>query len=95
MPTWPCHIKMALFEEIRWLEGFEMRENSKILVIDDEEYIRDIVSQFFGQYGCQAAAEDGQEGISLASRYPFDLIFSGPEHAQCNGYGGPAENPGG
>lgn len=53
-----------------------MRENSKILVIDDEENIRDIVSQFFGQYGCQvASAEDGQEGISLASRYPFDLIF--------------------
>lgn len=62
-----------------------MRENSKILVIDDEEYIRDIVSQFFGQYGCQvAAAEDGQEGICLASRYPFDLIFSGPDPRASN-----------
>ena len=85
MTTWHFHVVMAFFEEIRWLEGFEMRENSKILVIDDEEYTRDIVSQFFGQYGCQvASAEDGQEGICLASRYPFDLIFSGPEPRASN-----------
>ena len=64
----------------------------KTMGIDDDEYIRDIVSQFFGQQGCQAA-EDGQEGISLTSRYPFDVIISGPAHAQCNGYGGPSEKP--
>jgi type IV pilus assembly protein PilB len=53
-----------------------MRENAKILVVDDEESIRDIVTQFFEQSGCRvSSAGDGQEGIDRATQSPFDLIF--------------------
>ena len=53
-----------------------MRDNAKILVIDDEDSIRDIVSQFFEQYGCSVrSASDGQKGIDEAKTDPFDLIF--------------------
>ena len=53
-----------------------MRDNAKILVVDDEESIRDIVTQFFEQYGCQvSSAADGQEGIDQVGQDRYDLIF--------------------
>lgn len=53
-----------------------MRDNAKILVVDDEESIRDIVSQFFQQYGCHVvSAADGQEGVNKVKNDQFDLIF--------------------
>ena len=53
-----------------------MRDNAKILVVDDEESIRDIVTQFFEQYGCQVrSAADGQEGIDQVGQDRYDLIF--------------------
>lgn len=53
-----------------------MRDNAKILVIDDEESIRDIVSQFFEQLGCRvSSARDGQDGVDRVRQEPFDLVF--------------------
>ena len=53
-----------------------MRDNARILVIDDEESIRDIVTQFFEQYGCHVrSAADGKEGVASVNDDEFDLIF--------------------
>ncbi|MBT5873421.1 MAG: response regulator, partial [Candidatus Latescibacteria bacterium] len=53
-----------------------MRKNARILVIDDEESIRDIVTQFFGQYGCSVkSAADGRIGVETVDTDDFDLIF--------------------
>ena len=53
-----------------------MRENARILVVDDEESPRDIVTQFFEQYGCRVrSAADGQQGVERVQDDDFDLIF--------------------
>jgi DNA-binding NtrC family response regulator len=58
---------MDLFNNIR-----EM----KILLIDDDEWIRDSLSIFFEAEGCQVLAlETAEEGLSAINDQAFDLII--------------------
>ena len=58
---------MDLFSEIR-----EM----KILLIDDDEWIRDSLSIFFEAEGCHVLAlETAEEGLSAIKEQIFDLII--------------------
>jgi len=48
----------------------------EILVVDDEEYVRNTIYYFFDKKGCRVTlAEDGEFGLSVAKEKPFDLIF--------------------
>jgi signal transduction histidine kinase len=48
----------------------------KVLVVDDEEWMRDACGQILGQEGLQVmTADDGQTGLELASRNAPDLIL--------------------
>ncbi len=50
---------------------------SKILLIDDEESIREVMSIFFRRKGHQVeTASNGQEGINLIKEQEFDVIFT-------------------
>ena len=58
---------MDLFSKIR-----EM----KILLIDDDEWIRDSLSIFFEAEGCHVLAlETAEEGLSAIKDHTFDLII--------------------
>jgi CheY-like chemotaxis protein len=47
-----------------------------ILVVDDEEYVRNTIYYFFDKKGCRVTvAEDGEYGFDIAKTKPFDLIF--------------------
>jgi CheY-like chemotaxis protein len=47
-----------------------------ILVVDDEEYVRNTIYYFFDKKGCRVTvAEDGEFGFDIAKTKPFDLIF--------------------
>ena len=58
--------------------AYESIENldMDILVVDDEEYVRNTIYYFFDKKGCRVTlAEDGEFGLSMARQKPFDLIF--------------------
>ena len=47
-----------------------------ILVVDDEEYVRNTLYYFFARKGCRVTlAEDGEYGLKIAKEKHFDLIF--------------------
>jgi len=49
---------------------------SRVLVVDDEEWMRDACGQILGQEGLEVmTADDGQTGLELASRHAPDLIL--------------------
>jgi CheY-like chemotaxis protein len=72
----------ALEEEIEFLRkpkrAYESLENldMDILIVDDEEYVRNTIYYYFDKKGCRVTmAEDGEFGLSIAKEKPFDLIF--------------------
>ncbi len=53
-----------------------MKKHTKVLLVDDEETIQEVITQFFdGQDYLVAPAYDGDEGIEIASREQYDLIL--------------------
>jgi CheY-like chemotaxis protein len=51
--------------------------HARILVIDDEEAVRDILSRMLRTKGHQVeVAGDGDEGIERFKKQPFDLVFT-------------------
>jgi Response regulator containing CheY-like receiver, AAA-type ATPase, and DNA-binding domains len=49
----------------------------RILVVDDEAQIRTLLTQMLEQEGYTVhTAENGEEGMSLVSSYPFDLVIT-------------------
>ncbi len=80
-------ITMPVLEEKPEVEGFEEgyekpvlvnlgNLDMDILVVDDEEYVRNTIYYFFDKKGCRVTvAEDGEYGFDVAKTKPFDLIF--------------------
>ena len=49
----------------------------KILLVDDDEWIRDSLSLFLESEGCQLQAfETAEEGMEAFTRQPYDLIIA-------------------
>ena len=74
-------MKGALVPEKKQVElrhAYESIENldMDILIVDDEEYVRNTMYYFFDKKGCRVTlAEDGEFGLNIAKEKPFDLIF--------------------
>ncbi|HWP44237.1 MAG TPA: response regulator, partial [Blastocatellia bacterium] len=48
----------------------------RVLVVDDEDMVRDLVREAMTQQGYQVwAATGGREALELASEHEFDLVF--------------------
>lgn len=65
-------------ERVTTKEAYESLEDldMDILVVDDEEYVRNTIYYFFNKKGCRVTlAEDGEYGLNVAKQKPFDLIF--------------------
>jgi len=72
----------TLQEEVEFLgkskKAYESIENldMDILIVDDEEYVRNTIYYYFDKKGCRVTmAEDGEFGLNIAKEKPFDLIF--------------------
>ena len=53
-----------------------MRRNASVLVIDDEEIMRDILGTLLEREGYSVRlASSGQEGLDLAKSLPFDAVI--------------------
>lgn len=58
----------------------------RILVVDDDAHIRDVLARFFGDSGYEVrAAADGKEGLMLARVWSPDLIVLDLELPEMNG----------
>jgi DNA-binding response OmpR family regulator len=69
---------VAKEEEAAPRHAFEGIENldMEILIVDDEEYVRNTIYYLFDKKGCRVTlAEDGEFGLSMAKEKPFDLVF--------------------
>jgi CheY-like chemotaxis protein len=70
--------KESVLEKMYEEAAYEHTNNldMDILVVDDEEYVRNTIYYFFDKKGCRVTvAEDGEYGLDIAKTKPFDLIF--------------------
>lgn len=62
-------------------------EGKRVLLVDDEEIIRETVRDVLAGCGCRVTAvEDGQNAVELLAREPFDLVLSDIKLPGKNGY---------
>lgn len=54
-----------------------VQERPRVLVVDDEKFIRDILADFLGMEGYEVrTAEDGVAALHEMSRQPYDVVIS-------------------
>jgi CheY-like chemotaxis protein len=64
-----------------------MIKDLKILIVDDEPEILDLLSTFLGAKGCTVVAcEDGERGLDALRDQDFDLVLSDIAMAGMNGF---------
>jgi DNA-binding NtrC family response regulator len=55
---------------------FRKLKNKKILLVDDDEWIRDSLTLYFDTEGCQMiAVETAEEGMELLKQQDYDIIL--------------------
>jgi signal transduction histidine kinase/ActR/RegA family two-component response regulator len=60
---------------------------TKILVVDDEEYVRDLLRDILEQQGCEViVAKGGREALSLFENGNFDAVFTDVGMPDMNGW---------
>lgn len=59
------------------MELFNKLKECRILLIDDDEWIRDSLSLFFESEGCRLLAlETAEEALAELERQPYDIIIT-------------------
>ena len=59
------------------MDVFDRIKNMKILLIDDDEWIRDSLSLFFEAEGCNLLTfETAEEGMEAVKRQAYDIVIS-------------------
>ncbi len=54
-----------------------VQERPRVLVVDDEKFIRDILADFLGMEGYEVrTAEDGVSALHEMQRHPYDVVIS-------------------
>src|SRR2546421_8791853 len=60
---------------------------TRILVVDDEEYVRDLLRDILEKEGCEAVvAEGGHQALSLFENGNFDAVFTDVGMPDMNGW---------
>ena len=68
-------IKEGVLAPSSYADSFENLDMD-VLVVDDEEFVRNTLYYFFQQKGCRVTlAEDGKYGLEIAKKKPFDIVF--------------------
>jgi DNA-binding NtrC family response regulator len=59
------------------MDIFDRIKNMKILLVDDDEWIRDSLSLFFEAEGCNLLAfETAEEGMEAVKKQAYDIVIS-------------------
>jgi len=59
------------------MESFKKLKSMKLLLIDDDEWIRDSMTLFFESEGCRIIAlETAEEGLNVIRSIRFDIIIT-------------------
>ena len=59
------------------MDIFDRIKNMKILLVDDDEWIRDSLSLFFEAEGCNLLAfETAEEGMEAVKQEAYDIVIS-------------------
>ena len=59
------------------MDIFDRIKNLKILLVDDDEWIRDSLSLFFEAEGCNLLAfETAEEGMEAVNQQTYDIVIS-------------------
>jgi DNA-binding NtrC family response regulator len=59
------------------MDIFNRIKNMKILLVDDDEWIRDSLSLFFEAEGCNLLAfETAEEGMEAVKKQAYDIVIS-------------------
>jgi len=59
------------------LDLFKRLRTMRILLIDDDEWIRDSLSMFFGEEGCELVGlANAEEAVQALARETYDIIIS-------------------
>jgi CheY-like chemotaxis protein len=59
------------------MDLFKKLRGKKIMLIDDDEWIRDSLSLFFESEGCELLAlETAEEGVQVCEKQPYDIIIA-------------------
>jgi putative nucleotidyltransferase with HDIG domain len=69
---------LSAFQALTYAEkGMSKASGQRILVVDDEEAIRDLLATFLGSQGFEAdTAADGKEALAKLAAKPFDLVLT-------------------
>ena len=68
------------------MDLFKKLKNHKILLIDDDEWIRDSMTLFFEGEGCKLLTlETAEEGLNQLNKHGFDIIISDYKLPGMNG----------
>jgi DNA-binding NtrC family response regulator len=58
------------------MDLFNKLKDKKILLVDDDEWIRDSLTLYFGTEGCHMlAVETAEEGLELLKQEDYDIIL--------------------
>ncbi len=64
-----------------------MKSSVSILVVDDEEMMRNLLEKILSREGYQvSSAEDGLAALDLIREHPFDLVISDMKMPRMNGF---------
>jgi CheY-like chemotaxis protein len=67
--------------------GDPVLKGKRMLIVDDEDVIRETVRDVLSSYGCVVTvACDGDEAIKLLGQMPFDVVLSDIKMPGANGY---------
>lgn len=67
--------------------GDPVLKGKRVLIVDDEDVIRETVRDVLTRYGCAVtAASDGDQAVELLGRVPFDLVLSDIKMPGASGY---------
>jgi DNA-binding NtrC family response regulator len=73
-------------QKAEMMDLFDKLKKMKILLIDDDEWIRDSLSLFFEAEGCQLLAlETAEEGLEAIHQEKYDIIISDYKLPGMNG----------
>lgn len=64
-----------------------MKSSVSILIVDDEEMMRNLLEKILTREGYQVStAEDGLAALDLIKQHPFDLVISDMKMPRMNGF---------
>ena len=88
LPAAKCVARFHPVENLMTVDAAPLRSSqARILVVDDEEYVRDLLRDILEKEGCEAVvAEGGRQALRLFENENFDAVFTDVGMPDMNGW---------